>query len=89
MAVAGWGMVTLVATANTLVQSIVPDELRGRVMSFFSLVLLGMMPLGNLLIGALAGAIGTSAAVAFAGMSLGVAVLAVLLERVSGHDGIH
>ena len=81
LVVAGWGMVTLVATANTLVQSIVPDELRGRVMSFFSLVLLGMMPLGNLFVGALAGAIGTSAAVALAGVSLGAAVLVILLRR--------
>jgi MFS family permease len=81
LAVAGWGMVTLVATANTLVQSIVPDELRGRVMSFFSLVLLGMMSLGNLFVGALAGVIGTSAAVALAGASLGAAVLAILLWR--------
>jgi predicted MFS family arabinose efflux permease len=79
--VAGWGMVTLVATANTLVQSIVPDELRGRVMSFFSLVLLGMMPLGNLLVGALAGVVGTSAAVALAGAVLGAAVLVVLTSR--------
>ena len=81
LVVAGWGMVTLVATANTLVQSIVPDELRGRVMSFFSLVLLGMMPLGNLFVGALAGAIGTSAAVALAGVFLGAAVLVILLRR--------
>jgi len=78
---AGWGMVTLVAPANTLVQSIVPDELRGRVMSLFSLVLLGMMPLGSLLVGAMAGTIGTPAAVALSGGALGVSIIAITALR--------
>jgi len=78
---AGWGMVTLAATANTLVQSIVPDELRGRVMSLYSLVLLGMMPFGNLLIGALADALGTASAVAISGALLGLSIGAVTLLR--------
>ena len=81
LVVAGWGMVTLIAPANTLVQSIVPDELRGRVMSLFSLVLLGMMPVGNLLVGALAGTIGTPAAVALSGGAFGVAILAITVLR--------
>jgi predicted MFS family arabinose efflux permease len=78
---AGWGMVTLIAPANTLVQSLVPDELRGRVMSLFSLVLLGMMPVGNLLVGALAGTIGTPAAVALSGGALGVSILMIIALR--------
>lgn len=78
---AGWGMVTLIAPANTLVQSIVPDELRGRVMSLFSLVLLGMMPVGNLLVGALAGTIGTPVAVALSGGALGLAILVITALR--------
>ena len=78
---AGWGMVTLIAPANTLVQSLVPDELRGRVMSLFSLVLLGMMPLGNLLVGAGAGVIGTPAAVALSGGALGVSIIAITALR--------
>jgi predicted MFS family arabinose efflux permease len=78
---AGWGMVTLIAPVNTLVQSIVPDELRGRVMSLYSLVLLGMMPLGNILVGSLAQAIGTPAAVALSGGALGISIVAVTLLR--------
>jgi predicted MFS family arabinose efflux permease len=76
---AGWGMVTLIAPVNTLVQSIVPDELRGRVMSLYSLVLLGMMPLGNMLVGSLAQAIGTPGAVALSGGALGISIMAVTL----------
>jgi predicted MFS family arabinose efflux permease len=78
---AGWGMVTLIAPVNTLVQSIVPDELRGRVMSLYSLVLLGMMPLGNMLVGSLAQAIGTPGAVALSGGALGISIMAVTLMR--------
>ena len=74
-------MVTLVAVCNTLVQSIVPDELRGRVMSLFSLVLLGMMPIGNLAVGALAGTVGTPGAVAAAGTGLGGAIFLVTCLR--------
>ena len=57
------------------------DELRGRVMSLFSLVLLGMMPVGSLLVGALAGTIGTPAAVALSGGALGVSVLVIAALR--------
>ena len=67
--------ITLVAVSNTLVQSIVPDGLRGRVMSLFSLVLLGMMPIGNLMVGALAGTVGTPLAVALSGAALGASIL--------------
>ncbi len=79
--VAGAGMVAQAATANTLVQSMVPDALRGRLMSIFTLVLMGAMPLGNLLIGALAQAVGTAAAVAAFGVGLCGAVGAVALLR--------
>ena len=67
--------------SNTLVQSIVPDGLRGRVMSLFSLVLLGMMPIGNLMVGVLAGIVGTPWAVAFSGAALGVSILLIVVLR--------
>ena len=74
-------MVAQAATANTLVQSTVPDGLRGRVMSMFTLVLMGAMPLGNILIGALAGLIGTMAAVAIFGAGLCAAVGMIAFAR--------
>jgi MFS family permease len=53
--IAGWGMITLYASANTLLQTLTDDHMRGRVMSFFSLAFVGVSPFGNLLAGALAG----------------------------------
>jgi hypothetical protein len=47
-----------VNTSNALVQSKVPDELRGRVMSVFTLIFFGAMPLGSLMVGALATRLG-------------------------------
>jgi len=58
IAVAGWGMITQMATLNALIQHDVPDELRGRVMSLYTLVLLGFIPVGNLMVGSLATFIG-------------------------------
>jgi len=81
LVVAGAAMVAQAATANTLVQSMVPDALRGRIMSMFTLVLMGAMPLGNLLIGALAGLIGTMAAVATFGVALCAAIGVITLAR--------
>lgn len=66
--VAGWGMVTFNASSNTLIQTIVPDRLRGRMMSLYSLVLLGLMPAGGLLMGALATGLGSAAALGIGGV---------------------
>lgn len=54
LAFAGWGMVNHLATTNTLLQLHVPDELRGRVMSAYLWAVVGMAPLGSLLLGTLA-----------------------------------
>ena len=51
---AGWCMLTFLMTANTMVQTLAPDHLRGRVFSLYSLALIGTSPLGVLLIGKLA-----------------------------------
>lgn len=54
----GWGGMVLYNTANTLLQLHVPDALRGRVMSIYSLIMFGGMPLGALWAGTIAGFIG-------------------------------
>ncbi len=51
----GTGGVLLMASGNTLVQSLVEDDKRGRVMSLFAMAFTGTTPLGNLLVGWLAG----------------------------------
>jgi MFS family permease len=48
----GFGIVCSVAVINTLLQKLVTDEMRGRVMSMFMLSFIGAMPIGNLIAGA-------------------------------------
>lgn len=59
----GFGFIIQNTTSNTLVQMLVPDQLRGRVMSVYTLMFMGTMPFGSLLAGTLAQIYGTSAAV--------------------------
>lgn len=73
-AVSGWGMLTFNASANTLIQMIVPDRLRGRIMSLYILVLLGLMPAGGLLLGAIADELGSAAAIGLGGLAYGVVI---------------
>ena len=54
----GGGTILAAASANTILQTIVDDRLRGRVAAFYTLAFLGVAPLGNLAAGAIAGAFG-------------------------------
>ena len=75
LVVIGLAFVTLNATSNTLIQSAVPDALRGRAMAVFSLMFFGTSPFGSLQAGTLAQALGPTAGVAVgAGIVLVVAV---------------
>ena len=58
LAVGGWGMLLYMATTNTLIQSRVSDDMRGRVMGIWALVFGGMMPVGALESGLLSQAVG-------------------------------
>jgi MFS family permease len=64
----GWGMVSYLASANGYIQTLVPDELRGRVMSVYSFVFLGTVPIGNAIMGVAAERAGTTHAVGGAGV---------------------
>ncbi len=55
----GAGMMLQSASANTILQTVVDDTLRGRVMAFYAMAVLGTQPLGSLLAGVLADRIGT------------------------------
>ena len=61
LAGSGFGMMLFFSTSNTTVQSIVPDEMRGRVMGIWALIFGGMIPFGSLEAGALAHYVGTAA----------------------------
>ncbi len=54
---AGWGMMTCFAAANTIVQTVVDDAVRGRVMAFFGMAVLGVAPFGALIAGHVAHAL--------------------------------
>lgn len=54
LVVVGGAMVSTVATINSLLQMLVPDEMRGRVLSMHTMAFLGFSPLGSLLVGGLA-----------------------------------
>nr|BAL57688.1 MFS transporter [uncultured Acetothermia bacterium]BAL59372.1 MFS transporter [Candidatus Acetothermum autotrophicum] len=58
----GWGLITQNALTNTLLQTIVPGELRGRILSLYTLMFMGMLPFGSLQIGALAEKLGAPVA---------------------------
>jgi MFS family permease len=60
----GWGFMLVVNNSQAIVQSLVSDRLRGRVMGVYTLVFFGSMPLGSLLSGTLAEKIGEPLAVA-------------------------
>jgi MFS family permease len=58
LALAGFGAMTLVASCNTVLQTILDEDKRGRVMSFFTMAFIGVAPFGSLGAGAMAGIIG-------------------------------
>ena len=57
-------MMLQMSSSNTLIQAMVPDELRGRVMAVYSMMFMGMAPFGALLGGAVADRLGAPIAVA-------------------------
>lgn len=77
----GYAMMIPLASSNTLVQAMVPDELRGRVMAFHTMMFLGTAPFGALIAGALAERIGAPHTVALGGAAcmLGAALFALRL----------
>lgn len=74
LAGAGFAIIPFTATVNALLQSLVPDALRGRVMSVYVFMFLGMTPVGSLQAGALARWLGAPAALA---ISAGVFLAAI------------
>jgi MFS family permease len=65
---AGFSMILQMASSNTLIQTMVPDELRGRVMAVYSMMFMGMAPFGALLSGAIAQHVGAPLTVRLGGI---------------------
>lgn len=77
----GFAIVTSVAVTNTLLQKLVTDEMRGRVMSMFILSFIGTMPIGNLLGGAVSERFGAPVALTAGGAAIVVYVSLVALKN--------
>ena len=60
MMISGLGMMLQIASSNTILQTLVDDHMRGRVMSFYSMAFMGISPFGSLIAGAMSKAIGAS-----------------------------
>jgi MFS family permease len=67
MMVTGFGMMQGLASSNTVIQTLVPETMRGRVMSYYTVAFVGMAPFGSLLAGGLAHAFGAPHAVMITG----------------------
>jgi MFS family permease len=76
----GFSMIIQIASSNTLVQAMVPNELRGRVMAVYSMMFLGMAPLGALLAGWLAERVGAANTVALGGVGCVLSALVFSLR---------
>jgi MFS family permease len=81
MILSGFGMMVHMAAANTLVQTFVDDDKRGRVMSLHTMSVRGMVPLGSLCAGALASYIGAPATLTFGGICCILAAFAFARRR--------
>jgi MFS family permease len=79
MTIGGFGMLLFFSTSNTVMQTIVPDEMRGRVMGVWGLVFGAMIPLGSLEAGALASWLGAPFALGFGAVICAIAGLVTLL----------
>lgn len=86
--VIGWGMVTQLATMNTLLQLLVDDTLRGRVFSVYLWALQGIAPLGSLTIGAITQAWGLPTAALVSGLICVVLLGGLHLARPSIHQTV-
>jgi MFS family permease len=65
----GFTMMVQMASSNTLLQSMVPDQMRGRVIAVYSMMFMGMAPFGAFLAGAIANHIGAPWTVAAGGVA--------------------
>jgi MFS family permease len=69
MFLTGFGMIVQIASGNTILQSIVEEDKRGRVMSIYTTAIIGMAPIGNLVAGALASWIGAPETLILSGLA--------------------
>jgi MFS family permease len=67
MVFAGFGLIQIASASNTIIQTLVPEDKRARVMSYYTMTFFGAAPLGSLFAGTLADSIGAAATVMLTG----------------------
>jgi hypothetical protein len=85
MAVLGYTFLTQLVLTNTLIQTIVPDQLRGRVLSTYTWALGGFYPLGSLMMGLLGDQLGAPTA----GLISGIGCILVIALNLILYPKIH
>ena len=76
----GFGVMVQMASSNTILQTIVDDDKRGRVMSFYVMCVMGTAPIGSLLAGAVAERLGTPETLVIGGVCCLVGALVFMLK---------
>lgn len=87
MVVVGFGMIQGLTASNTIIQTLVPEDKRGRVMSYYTAAFVGMAPFGSLLAGALAHWIGAPHTVMLTGTCcmIGAVLFTMRLRTIRDH----
>jgi len=89
LVIIGLGMMLQTSSSNTIIQTITDDDKRGRVMSFYTMAVMGTSPIGNLLAGALARIIGTPMTILFSGISCIIGALFFLKKLPELKASVH
>ena len=87
MLITGYGMMQGMAASNTIIQTIVPEDKRGRVMSYYTMAFVGMAPFGSLLAGGLAHWVGAPVTLMITGVFciVGAGWFATQLPKIRVH----
>ncbi len=89
LCIAGFGMAVGMAASNTVIQTLVDDDKRGRVMSFYYMAFIGSMPFGSLILGAVADRIGAASSLTIGGSMciLGSLIFTLKLSKIKNLVG--
>jgi MFS family permease len=81
LALLGMGIVVQVASINTFIQGVVPNELRGRIMSFYTLCFMGFMPIGAFQAGVISHFIGAPLSLALGAIILCIPIFILFFRK--------
>jgi MFS family permease len=78
--IVGGGMMVEMASTNTILQTVVDEQLRGRVMAFYAMAFLGTAPIGSLIAGVFAARFGAPLTIAFGGAACVIAGIVFAIQ---------